>query len=246
MADQPVVIVLGSGPAAFAAASWPKDGAHSIVAINNAWQVRADWDYHLHADDFPMERRPSEILPQQEVHGSRSYVPSQNRYGGFVYAGGTMAFTAGYWALDRLKPRVLAYFACDMVYSGAKTHFYGMGAADPLRDDVTLRSLEAKSARLMVMAAQQGCACVNLSTEPDSRLVFPRADFDAATGLPPPRRFESAAAQSALAEEKMLGYLIEDGAYWLHTDRFDSDALAHIDRLWLKAAAVDLRKTAAA
>jgi len=71
-----------------------------------------------------------------------------------------MAFTAGYWALHALRPEVMGFIGCDMVYpkTGA-THFYGTGTADPLRDDVTLQDLGAKSARLMVMAAAQGCAC---------------------------------------------------------------------------------------
>ena len=236
-----IAIVLGSGPSASAAADWPKPSNLSLVAINNAWRVRPDWDFLLHAGDFPDERKPAQTRSAQRICSYQSYVPAQNRYGGFVYAGGTMAFTAGYWALDRLKPRVLAYFACDMVYTGAKTHFYGKGAADPLRDDLTLRSLEAKSARLMVMAAQQGCACVNLSAETSSRLIFPRADFDDLAGLPSAGTYDREVIRTACAEEKALGYLIEDGEYWHHMDSFDADALAQIDGLWLKAAAVDHR-----
>ncbi len=246
MANDLVVIILGSGPSAAAAANWAKPSNLSFVAINNAWRVRPDWDYLVHAGDFPDERKPSQKHPSQRVFSYQNYVPSQNRYGGFVYAGGTMAFTAGYWALDRLKPRVLAYFACDMVYSGTKTHFYGRGVADPLRDDLTLRSLEAKSSRLMVMAAQQGCACVNLTTETNSRLVFPRADLDEVARLPPVGAFDSETTQAAFDEEKALGYLIEDGEYWHHMDGFDADALTHIDGLWLRAAGVEHRRTAAA
>jgi hypothetical protein len=170
-----IVLILGSGPNAPRALHWPKPGNLTIVAINNAWQVRPDWDYLVHAGDFPEDRRPHTLSPGQEVHSHESYVPAQNRFGGFVYAGGTMAFTAGYWALDALKPDILAYFGCDMTYSGNVTHFYGKGTADPLRPDVTLQSLEAKSARLMALAQQQGCVCVNLSSDPKTRLVFPRA-----------------------------------------------------------------------
>ena len=81
-------------------------------------------------------------------------MPIQNDLGGFVYAGGTMAFTAGYWALGALRPDVMAFFGCDMVYPTEGSHFYGNGNADPLRDDITLRNLEAKSARLSIIAAR--------------------------------------------------------------------------------------------
>ena len=53
---------------------------------------------------------------------------------------------------------------CDMIYpEHGKTHFYGRGSADPLRDDVSLQSLEAKATRLLIHAAKQGCSMVNLS-----------------------------------------------------------------------------------
>jgi hypothetical protein len=86
-----------------------------------------------------------------------------------------MAFTAAYWALADLKPTVIAVLGCDMNYpkTGA-THFYGTGTPDPLRTDITLRSLEAKASRLEALAALQGTAIVNLSDLP-SRLTFRRA-----------------------------------------------------------------------
>ena len=64
-----------------------------------------------------------------------------------------MVFIAGYWAFGTLKPDVIAYLGCDMIYSDkiSDNHFYGQGVADPLRDDITLQSLEAKSARLMTI-----------------------------------------------------------------------------------------------
>jgi hypothetical protein len=161
-----IALILGSGPSAPQARHWPKPGNLRIVAINNAWRVRPDWDHLVHAGDFPDSRRPVMLKPGQQVHTDKSYVPAQNRFGGFVYGGGTMAFTAGYWALDALKPDILAYFACDMTYSGTVTHFYGKGAADPLRADVTLQSLEAKSARLMALARRQGCAPDQLLRDP--------------------------------------------------------------------------------
>ncbi|NJM82875.1 MAG: hypothetical protein HC844_10570, partial [Tabrizicola sp.] len=160
------VLMLGSAPMVMSAVGWPRAPFDRIVAINNAWRVRPDWDAMIHPWDFPAERVPTPGQGQRIVTEA-DFVPAQNDCGGIVFAGATMAFTACYWALSALKPSVIAMFGCDMHYpAGSPTHFYGMGALDPLRPDVTLRSLEAKSARLMVLAAMRGCAMVNLSTGP--------------------------------------------------------------------------------
>jgi hypothetical protein len=115
-----------------------------------------------------------------------------------------------------------------------QTHFYGTGTADPLRPDITLRSLEAKSARLMVLAARQGCAMVNLSTGP-SRLVFPRANpTDLADTRPAP--FDEGLADAALAREADLGYHVPSGRYWDEANRFDTAEIDKLDAMWLRTA----------
>jgi hypothetical protein len=168
------ILILGSAPMAVEARTWARRPFDAIVAINNAHAIRSDWDYLVYPWDFPANRLPRPA-PGQRLVSEENFVPAQNAHGGFVYAGGTMAFTAAYWALQALRPRCMAFFGCDMHYpSTGPTHFYGTGTADPLRPDVTLRSIEAKSARFMVLAARAGCRVVNLSTGP-SRLVFPRA-----------------------------------------------------------------------
>jgi hypothetical protein len=236
----PIVLILGSGPAAVAVKGWNRSGFDQIVAINNAWRLRPDWDVSIHPEDFPPEHRPPGLLTGQRRVEARDYVPVQNAYGGFVYAGGTMAFTAGYWALGALKPRVLAFFGCDMVYAATgRTHFYGTGTADPLRADITLQSLEAKAARLQLLAAEQGCACVNLSSQ-QSRLVFPRVERDM-LGLAVPVLPEPESVAAARAREAELGYMVPSGRYWEVEDRFDAAVLADVDALWLAAHAAALR-----
>lgn len=169
------VLILGSGPAVVNARNWPRDPFDLIVTINNAWQLRPDRDILVHPEDFPSERRPTTITPGQRVIGANDYVPANNVHGGIIYAGGTMAFSTGYWVLETLRPRVVAYFGCDMVYRGKNTRFYGAGTADPLRADPTLQDLHAKSSRLELIAAYSGCAVVNLSQE-ETRLSFVRSD----------------------------------------------------------------------
>jgi len=229
-----IVLILGSAPNVLACRDWPRAPVDRIVAINNAWRVSPDWDFMIHPEDFPADRGPDQLAPNQRIVTATDYVPHQNALGGFVYAGGTMAFTAGYWVLSALRPRVIAFFGCDMVYPGqTNTHFYGTGAADPLRADVTLRDLSAKSARLMLLAAEQGCACVNLSRR-DSRLVFPRSDHSRLAAVNPVTVNRSA-CDAARAEEARLGYFVESGRYWEVKDRFDPARLDRIDALWLSA-----------
>jgi hypothetical protein len=243
-----IVLMLGSAPDVVRCQLWPRHAFSTIVAINNAWHVRPDYDYLIHADDFPEERQPARHeLRFASVVRANEYVPAQNAFGGFVYAGGTMAFTAAYWAMHRLKPDILAFLGCDMMYDAARgpTHFYGNGAPDPLRSDVTLQSLEAKSARLFVTGLRTGTLCVNLSRLPDSRLIFPRVDVGDLQAM---SRTEStalrrsyecaidAAAESAGKRmEQRLGYFVEDGRYWEHMDRFDSALLREVDEAWLSS-----------
>ncbi|MES0825867.1 hypothetical protein [Ruegeria sp. SCP11] len=226
------VLILGSAPSAVAAKQWVRDPFTHIVAINNAWRIRPDWDILIHPEDFPAENHPDSIGPQQRVVTAQEYVPAQNEFGGFVYAGGTMAFTAGYWALSALNPAVLAFFGCDMIYPrNGKTHFYGIGSADPLRADISLRSLEAKSARLALFGAAQGCRVVRLSRG-KSRLLFPSVALDdlGAQDLP-----DTDAMTGVLQVEDELGYLVPSGRYWEAEDRFDVAKLDEVDRQWMAA-----------
>jgi hypothetical protein len=228
-----VILILGSAPNATSSRNWPKALFSNILTINNAWLVRPDWDAAIYAWDFPPENRPHPCK-EQELIEEETFVPIQNEYGGFVYSGGTMAFTAGYFALGHYKPKVLAFLGCDMVYDNSKnTHFYGNGSPDPLRDDITLRDLEAKSMRLQILAAQQGCSVVNLSKEP-SRLTFPRVELNSVheSSL---AKFDEEAVGFALMQEKSVGYYVPSGRYWKEKDRFDIKKIDAIDALWRQA-----------
>ena len=101
-----------------------KNGIDHIIAINNAWKISSNWDELIYPEDFPISRRPYTNLESKKLTSADTYVEAQNEYGGFVYAGGTMAFTAGYYALSRYKPKTIAFIGCDMVYpEKGKTHF---------------------------------------------------------------------------------------------------------------------------
>ena len=228
------ILILGSAPMAVEARSWAREPFDAIVAINNAHAIRSDWDYLVYPWDFPASQVPRPAVGQRLV-SEDEFVPAQNAQGGFVYAGGTMAFTTAYWALQALRPRCMAFFGCDMHYpQSGPTHFYGTGTADPLRPDVTLRSIEAKSARFMVLAARAGCRVVNLSTGP-SRLVFPRASRHSLEAIPL-IRYDDSLAERALKREAALGYQVPSGRYWEEAHRFDPAQIDALDTLWRDAA----------
>ena len=225
------ILLLGSGPGVVRCAPWPREPFDRVVVINNAWRVREDWDDLVYPWDFPADRLPES--PRGRLVNEDEFVPAQNHYGGFVYAGATMAFTAAYWVLAEYRPRVLAFLGCDMHYpASGPTHFYGTGTPDPLRADITLQSLEAKSARLRIFAADQGCALVNLSEGP-SRLALPRATPETLPETPAP--YDAARAAEARAREVALGYTVPSGRYWEEIARFDPAELRALDAIWLEA-----------
>jgi hypothetical protein len=243
-----VVLVIGSAPEAVRAQEFDTRHIDQIVAINNAWRVRPDWTHLVHPEDFPEERRPRPATGQRTVT-FEDYVPANNRFGGIVYAGGTMVFSAAYWVLDALRPDIMAFCGCDMIYDrrAGPSHFYGFGQADPLRPDPTLQSLEAKANRLAILAAAENCLCVNLSGLPQSRLTFPRMEpallaGDLAAfhrvGL---ARMRACIAETARAEvaalEARQNIFVPAGDYWKSPGKLDAGILSSIDRLWLEALA---------
>jgi hypothetical protein len=242
-----MALVMGSAPDAVLAKDWDLSSFTYRIAINNSWQITPYWDYLVYPEDLLPERLPAPPLKaHQKLIDATEFVPAQNKLGGFVYAGGTMAFTTAYWTLSALKPDLIAFLGCDMIYDaslGESNHFYGHGTSDPLRADITLQSLEAKSVRFMALAHSMNCAVVNLSELPESRLVFPRITIDRVTdpaGIPrlieqQNRMLSSDQVVKALAAEKDLGYMVETGRYWQHLAALDASKLSQIDDLWLKA-----------
>lgn len=228
----PALLILGSGPNVRAAEEWPREWFDQIIVMNNAWRVRPDWDVLVYPEDFPPEKRPPELKETQTLVEADEFVPAQNLYGGFVHAGATMAYTTAYWALAALKPRVMAFMGCDMVYpKTGNTHFYGTGAPDPLREDISLRDLGAKSARLALIAAEQGCACLNLSQD-DSSLLFTRAAPENVLNWSRIPFLDHERYQALRALEDALGYDTPDGRYQNSADAVDISALDRIDAGW--------------
>lgn len=231
------ILIIGSAPDSINARKWKNLTFDNIVVINNAWRIRKDWTNCIYPEDFPLNKRPKEVNKTQTLHSANDYVKAQNHFGGFVYAGGTMAFTAGYWALYNLKPHIICYIGCDMVYKGDKTHFYGKGTADPLRKDKTLNNLLAKSARLEAIAILNNCKIFNLSNTLGSNLTFTKIKVNELIDKPGIRykKINQDKIDLALKVEKKIGYFIPNGKYWKSMDKFDPKEIDKIDNLWLSS-----------
>ena len=227
------VLILGSGPNVLEAREWTEHPFDKIVAINNAWAVREDWDDLIYPFDFPEDRRPNALQSHQRFVTQEDFVPVQNEFGGFLYAGGTMAFTAGYWVLGHYKPAHIAFLGCDMHYpKQSQTHFYGTGEADPLRDDVSLRSLEAKSKPVL-----RPCNGRRLRSNKPVVRSFPThlSRFVLGRDLPEALKIDARKTQSARKREVELNYFTPSGKYWEEVHRFDPQEIALLDQLWLQA-----------
>lgn len=229
--NSPKVLILGSAPNVVAVNDIDLSSYDEIIVINNAWQVLESWTEHIFPYDFPRENKPAHYSKSQRPIDEKLFVQRQNEFGGFIYAGGTMAFTALYWALGEHMPSEIHILGCDMVYSDAgKTHFYGEGAPDPLRDDFTLRDLYAKSARFMCLAARNGCRTYNLSDQ-SSKLCFPRHSRNI-DDKPCHLLINKTSVQSILDQENSLGYFMSSGRYWEADLKIDLQALDQIDLQW--------------
>ena len=236
------VLLLGSAPNSILARKWDKKHFDRIVAINNAWQVRDDWNDLIYPNDLLTERLPTNLKQEQKFVDEKSFVPAQNKYGGFIYAGGTMAFTAAYWILDYHKPKQIAFMGCDMHYpKKGPTHFYGTGEPDPLRDDISLTSLEACAARFYILALRQGCESVNLS-KLKSRLIFPRASETRSKIPSQYLKIDLGAVKAALELEQELGYFVLSGRYWKVASIIERKQMLALDKLWLSAVPQALTK----
>lgn len=240
-------MIVGSAPDAVRCERWgiPEDVA--VVCVNNAWRLGIDWRFHLFPNDFPVDRRPAQYGPSQvsisnsRGHAARGmdYHSHVERFGGLLWCGSTIAFAAGYWAMSALRCVELAYLGCDMVYDDGegKTHFYGSGGKDPLRQNLSLRSIEAKSSRLEALARARGCRIWNLSKKNRSRLTFPRIEFSEFASLAPsaaPMSTSSANVDVAaiLRDERRIfsGLRIQDAVKACVT----AEEVDRIDRRWLR------------
>ena len=233
------ILVIGSAPDAVRASDWEMSVFDQVIVINNAWRVTNHWNELIVPYDFSDEKKPSKLRKHQKIVTENQFVFAQNLFGGFVYAGATMAFTAGYWSLAQHKPNKLCFLGCNMHYkSKGQTHFYGRGQPDPLRDDITLTSLKASSYRMLILAKMQGCDIVSLSPG-ETNLHVPQTSFHKFLDYQATFQISEIKVRQALKHEKKLNYYVEDGRYWLEEKLFCRNELQKLDKIWIDAVMSD-------
>ncbi|MBK3402797.1 hypothetical protein H0176_28835 [Methylorubrum populi] len=228
-------LIIGSGPSALDVSRKDLAGIRT-AAINNAWRVRNDFNYLLFPSDFPEDRRAPPSYKARRITNP-DYLAGMNAGGGLIFCGATMAFAAGYWAAHSLRTQIVGFYAADMIYPAKGSHFYGTGTADPLREDISLRSLEAKGVRLFSFGLSRGVVLVNCSQQAESRLVFPRVDLDKLSEFEThPKEWVELrrAAKDALQFEAQAPFDRMCEEYWTLADTPEKiEFIDKVDQKWL-------------
>ena len=229
------VLIIGSAPDATKARELDLTFFDTVIVINNAWKVISNWNELIFPYDFPDDKKPKLIAKKQRFVTEKEFVPAQERLGGFVYAGATMTFTAGYWALVEHKPSLMCFLGCNMVYpSDTQTHFYGSGRKDPLRDDISLTSLKACSRRLLAIAKMRNCDLISLSSG-FTNLDIPQLDFSQLDNFHTSIVVDDQRVVDAFLLEESFGYFFRGKKYWEFLDQIDKSHLIELDRVWVDA-----------
>ena len=227
------VLIIGSAPDATKACELDLTFFDTIIVINNAWKIISSWDELIFPYDFPDNKKPKSIGKQQRFVTEKEFVPAQESLGGFVYAGATMTFTAGYWALVEHNPSLMCFLGCNMVYpSNTQTHFYGSGRKDPLRDDISLTSLKACSRRLLAIAKMRNCDLISLSSGV-TNLDIPQLDFSQLDNFHTSIVVDRQRVADAFLLEESFGYFFRGKKYWEFLDQIDKSHLIELDRVWV-------------
>lgn len=184
------VLMIGSGHSAL---EYPKYKSKKflVVAVNNAWQVTDDWTFWIRPGDY-VGKTPTSIRNNQSIISGIDYNKVLNKFGGVQNCGFSIMLNASYWVLDTLKPSTIYYLGADMNYTpkDGKTHFYGIGhdiktygESDPDRMIKVYKQRNPNPSnnylndiymRFYKIAQEHKTVLFNLSSDPDSRLPYPK------------------------------------------------------------------------
>lgn len=182
---RPGVLIVGSGLSISLLNEIDLD-AWIVVALNKAWKYRPEVvDYIVHMPFLPGSSRPkvSEFCIDKVIDTDQC-IPAACHYAEMLGAefsenhkavtGNEIHFYASYWAMSCLHAGMLGYIGCDLDYDGPQTHFYGRGQ-QILWVDRSRESLDVYFDRQLRICAMEGVSLINLSTNPKTRLPYPKA-----------------------------------------------------------------------
>jgi hypothetical protein len=182
------VLIIGSGPSARQYTDYPyKERGWKIVCVNHGWQMEPNMDLWVTPANF--KNTPGALVPENvdTLPFVRDYAETLANYGGHRECGYTITLAAGYNALWKLKPSVIAFLGCDMNYTpdaNGHTHIYGVGLdikenniPDPERmvtkhgkgDPDYLNNIYK---RFETYAEKQLCKVFNFSTDSTTKLPY--------------------------------------------------------------------------
>jgi len=165
------VLIVGSGANCREVNTWNTSG-YSVFVMNNAWKAVNNWDYLYYPGDF--HDLPTPMEGKNLITGAFiNHFLSKFNLDRISYHA-TALFSATYFAMYALKPKLIGYIGTDMNYSIEGNAFYGKSIPDPLRFGEEVLNLWLKE--LVNDAKSLKIKLVNFSNGP-SRLPFERVKF---------------------------------------------------------------------
>lgn len=165
------------------------------VGINNASRVVTKHArlhrWYLGTDFFNLRylsRKPSDLPDIHDYINNYKFSYPSIISGDFLFAPyryknrcrGTMIINACYDLLNKSIARnelcTVGIIGSDLVYYPEKTHFYGRGGNDPVNIGLDVLTEELEGVKNAY--SETGNQIVNLSTEPKSRLPFPKVTVE--------------------------------------------------------------------
>lgn len=183
------VLIVGSGKSAHQIKEIDTNNLLT-VAVNHGWMANNKWDLWIHSTDYRGQKPDGKVDVRKST---KDYPQSINKYGGHAKCGHSIMLCSSYYVLDNYSPSNIFYLGADMNYtpdSDGSTHIYGKGLdiikngiSDPDRmvnyygkgDPNFLKNIYT---RFLEIAKENKCNVWNLSHDLDTRLPYPRIDYN--------------------------------------------------------------------
>ena len=183
------ILVVGSGKSAHQIKELNLDDIVT-VAVNHGWMANDHWDLWIKSVDFTGKSPNGNVNIKEKTTDYRS---ATKKYGGPNACGYSIMLCSSYYVLDNYKPSNIFYLGADMNYtpdSDGATHIYGKGidiVKNGISDPDRMVNVHGKNDpkyleniynRFKNIAHENDCEVWNLSKDADTRLPYPRIDYN--------------------------------------------------------------------